>query len=97
MRSLKRNSAQYDIYLYAYSTQKSIFIYCVLIVNLLLGVVKKSVRRKWSFSNLFSFCRIHLFNYIHLTKFLENHENELKIDDKNNNQLGLLDEYLAPR
>ena len=71
-------------------------IYSVLIVNLLLGVVKESVKRKWSFSNLVSFCRIHLFNYIHLTKFLENHENELKIDDKNNNQLGLFDEYLAP-
>ena len=51
-------------------------IYCVLIVNLLMGVVKKSLKRQWSFSNLVSFCRIHLFNYIHLTKFLESPEND---------------------
>jgi hypothetical protein len=48
-------------------------IYCVLIVNLLMGVVKKK-ETKVVFSNLVSFCRIHLFNYIHLTKFLESHE-----------------------
>jgi Transposase DDE domain/Domain of unknown function (DUF4372) len=57
-------------------------IYCVLIVNLLLGVVKKSLKRKWSFSNLVSFCRIHLFNYIHLTKFLESPENDWELDNK---------------
>lgn len=46
-------------------------IYCVLIVNFMMGVIKKSFKRQWSFSNLVSFCRIHLFNNIHLTKFLE--------------------------
>jgi IS4 transposase len=30
-------------------------IYCVLIVNLLMGVIKKSLKRQWSFSNLVSF------------------------------------------
>lgn len=70
-------------------------IYCVLIVNLLMGVIKKSLRRQWSFSNLVSFCRIHLFNYIHLTKFLESHENEWVIDSENSKQLGLFDNYLA--
>lgn len=70
-------------------------IYCVLIVNLLLGVIKKSLKRQWSFSNLVSFCRIHLFNYIHLTKFLENHENDLELDDQSDGQLGLFDHYLA--
>lgn len=69
-------------------------IYCVLIVNLLLGVVKKSLKRQWSFSNLVSFCRIHLFNYIHLTKFLESPENHWKLDRGNNGQLGLFDNYL---
>lgn len=44
-------------------------IYCALIVNLLLTVVQKLLKRKWAFSNLVSFCRIHLFNYIHLFKF----------------------------
>jgi hypothetical protein len=70
-------------------------IYCVLIVNLLMGVVKKSLKRKWSFSNLVSFCRIHLFNCIHLTKFLESHEKDWELDGKSDSQLGLFDDYLA--
>lgn len=51
-------------------------IWCTLITNLLLTVVKKKLKRKWSFSNLISFCRLHLFNYIHLMKFLENPEKD---------------------
>ena len=70
-------------------------IYCVLIVNLLMAVIKKSLKRKWSFSNLVSFCRIHLFNYIHLTKFLESPENDWKMDKENDGKLGLFDSYLA--
>ena len=46
-------------------------IWCTLIVNLLLTVIHKKIKRKWAFSNLASFCRLHLFNYIHLLKFLE--------------------------
>lgn len=67
-------------------------IYCVLIVNLLLGVVKKSLKRKWAFSNLVSFCRIHIFNYIHLTKFFESPENEWEIDAGVIGQLNLFDD-----
>jgi hypothetical protein len=47
-------------------------IYCALIANLLMTVIQKSIKKAWSFSNLVSFCKIHLFNYIHLLKFLEN-------------------------
>jgi hypothetical protein len=47
-------------------------IYCALITNLLMTVIQKSVKKSWAFSNLVSFCRIHLFNYIHLLLFLEN-------------------------
>lgn len=47
-------------------------IYCALIANLLMTVIQKTLQRKWAFSNLVSFCKIHLFNYIHLLKFLEN-------------------------
>ena len=47
-------------------------IYCALIANLLMTVVQKILKRKWGFSNLVSFYKIHLFNYIHLLKFLEN-------------------------
>ena len=47
-------------------------IYCALIANLLMTVIQKSLKKAWSFSNLVSFCKIHLFNYIHLFRFLEN-------------------------
>lgn len=51
-------------------------IWCALIANLLLTVVQKSVRRKWAFSNIVSFCKLHLFNYIHLIRFFENPERD---------------------
>lgn len=51
-------------------------IWCALIVNLLLTVIHKKIKRRWAFSNLASFCRLHLFNYIHLMKFLENPEKD---------------------
>jgi hypothetical protein len=47
-------------------------IYCALIANLLMTVIQKQLKRPWAFSNLVSFCKIHLFNYIHLIRFLEN-------------------------
>jgi len=46
-------------------------IYCALIANLLMTVVQKRLKRSWAFSNLVSFCKIHMFNYIHLMRFLE--------------------------
>jgi hypothetical protein len=51
-------------------------IWCALIANLLLMVVMKSVRKKWAFSNIVSFCRLHLFNYISLLRFLESPERD---------------------
>ena len=57
-------------------------IYCVLIVNLLLTVIQKRLDRPWAFSNLVSFCRIHLFNYLHLMKFLENPERDWRRDEQ---------------
>ena len=65
-------------------------IYCVLIVNLLLAVVKKKLKRSWAFSNLVSFCKIHLFNYINLMKFLENPERDWIIDKAETKQLLLI-------
>jgi hypothetical protein len=66
-------------------------IYCVLIVNLLMAVIQKSLKRSWSYSNLVSFCKIHLFNFIHLLKFLENPEADWIIEEKANLQLKLFD------
>jgi hypothetical protein len=62
-------------------------IYCVLIVNLLIAVIKKRLKRSWAFSNLVSFCKIHLFNYIQLMKFLENPEKDWIIDKAEIEQL----------
>lgn len=64
-------------------------IYCTLIVNLLLTVIRKKLKRKWAFSNLVSFCRIHLFNYLHLLKFLENPEKDWQQNQNNLEQLTL--------
>lgn len=58
-------------------------IYCALIVNLLFTVIQKQLKRSWSFSNIVSFCRIHLFNYIHLFKFLENPEKDWLKQEQN--------------
>jgi hypothetical protein len=51
-------------------------IWCTLIANLLLTVIRERVERKWSFSNLVSFARLHLFNHIHLIRFLQNPEKD---------------------
>jgi predicted RNA-binding protein with RPS1 domain len=64
-------------------------IYCALIANLLLTVVQKHLKRSWSFSNLVSFCKIHLFNYIHLIRFLENPERDWLKTQNNIGQLTL--------
>lgn len=67
-------------------------IYCTLIVNLLLTVIQKQLKRRWAFSNLVSFCRIHLFNYIHLIRFLENPEKDWVRDKHNHHQLNLFEQ-----
>ena len=67
-------------------------IYCALIANLLMTVIQKCLKKSWAFSNLVSFCRIHLFNYIHLINFLDNPEKDWQtISDlaKTNPQLSL--------
>lgn len=51
-------------------------IWCALISNLLLTVIRTQVERNWSFSNLTSFCRLHLFNHLHLIRFLEDPEKD---------------------
>jgi hypothetical protein len=56
-------------------------IYCALIANLMMAVIQKRVKRSWSFSNIVSFCKIHLFNYIHLLRFLENPEKDWQNED----------------
>ncbi len=64
-------------------------IYSALIANLLITVIQQRLKRRWGFSNLVSFCKIHLFNYIHLMRFLENPDKDWLKDKNNSIQLSL--------
>ena len=64
-------------------------IYCALIANLLMTVIQKKLKKAWAFSNLVSFCKIHLFNYIHLLKFLENPDQDWQKMQMNEQQYAL--------
>lgn len=64
-------------------------IYCALICNLLMAVIQKTLKRSWGFSNLVSFCKIHLFNYLHLLSFLENPEKDWRKTHLKSAQLAL--------
>lgn len=68
-------------------------IWCSLIADLLLKIVKKGCAAKWSFSNLTSMIRLHLMTYIDLLAFLHCPEKSLlrTIERKEVNQYnGLL-------
>lgn len=49
-------------------------VWCALITDLLLQMVRRQVKRKWAFSNIVKLIRLHLFNYMELFSFLENPE-----------------------
>jgi hypothetical protein len=46
-------------------------IWCALIADMLLNVIRKQIKRKWAFSSVASLVRLHLFNYLNLFSFLE--------------------------
>ena len=50
-------------------------IWCALIADLLLNIVRKMVKKRWAFSNIVALVRLHLFNYINLYSFLQDPEN----------------------
>jgi hypothetical protein len=52
-------------------------------------VIQKTLKKPWGFSNLVSFCKIHLFNYIHLLMFLENPDKDWQKQQPNNWQYDL--------
>lgn len=69
-------------------------IWCSLIADLLLKVIKKGAAAKWSFSNLAAMIRLHLMTYIDLTGFLKSPEKALlklfHSSQNNQNQLWLI-------
>ncbi len=52
-------------------------IWCSLIADMILKVIKRGAAKKWSFSNLASMVRLHLMTYIDLNRFLKNPEKAL--------------------
>jgi hypothetical protein len=70
-------------------------IWCSLIADLILKIVKKGAAAKWSFSNLAAMVRLHLMTYIDLPSFLKSPEKALfnafeKSKQQNCNQLMLI-------
>lgn len=47
-------------------------IWSALIIQLIMLVIQRKVKRKWAYSNMVSVVRFHLMTYINLFKFLEN-------------------------
>lgn len=65
-------------------------IWCALITDLLVKIVKDSVSKKWSYANIASMIRLHLMSYVNLFKFLKNPEKAfINYRPPNNNQLML--------
>lgn len=65
-------------------------IWCALIADLLIKIVKSIAAPNWSFSNLTSIIRIHLMTYINIFSFLRNPERALQQSSFNTQQQGLL-------
>lgn len=64
-------------------------VWCALIADLLLQIVKRQLKRKWAFSNIVSLVRLHLFNYLDLFSFLENPEKSIITTTSEDMQLRL--------
>jgi len=47
-------------------------IWTALIIQLIMLVIQRKIKRKWAYSNMISITRLHLMTYINLSKFLEN-------------------------
>jgi hypothetical protein len=52
-------------------------VWCALIADLLVKIIKDKIKRKWAYSNLSSMIRLHLMTYISLLGFLEKPEKAL--------------------
>lgn len=77
-KRLKQNFNLYD-FLGDNENAIRIQVWCTLIADLLIKIVKDRVakKRNWSMANLTGLIRLHLSTYIHLASFLENPEKSL--------------------
>jgi len=64
-------------------------IWCALITDLLVKIIKDRTKRKWSYANIASMIRLHLMSYVNLFKFLNNPEKAIQLSYplKNTGQL----------
>lgn len=53
-------------------------VWCALIVDLLVKIIKDRTKRKWAYANISSLIRLHLMTYVNLFAFLENPDKTLK-------------------
>jgi len=53
-------------------------VWCALIIDLLVKIMKDKVKRNWSYANLCGLIRLHILTYINLIMFLENPDKTLK-------------------
>jgi hypothetical protein len=53
-------------------------VWCALIVDLLVKIIKDRTKRKWAYSNISSLIKLHLMTYVNLFAFLENPDKTLK-------------------
>jgi hypothetical protein len=53
-------------------------IWCALIADLILKIIKKGIAAKWSFANLAAMMRLHLMTYIDIRGFLKSPEKALQ-------------------
>jgi len=67
----------------------TIQIWCALIANLLLSLIRKQLERKTAFSCIASHVRVNLINYIHLIRFLNHPEKDWSTELINTKQAGL--------
>jgi len=76
----KRLKQNYPLRYFLGDTENAIKIqiWCALIADLLIKLIKSLAGRKWSFSNLSSVIRIHLMTYIDIFAFLKNPERALQ-------------------
>ena len=81
-RSLKQN---FPLKYFLGDNQNAIIIqiWSALIANLLLRIIAEKITRTWAYSNLVSFIRIHLFNFINLISFLNDPEKDWEYEFQN--------------
>lgn len=76
----KRIKQRYPLHYFLGETENAIKIqvWCALIVDLLVKIIKDRTKRKWSYSNISSVIRLHLMTYVNLGTFLEDPDKALK-------------------